>query len=710
MGKNVQAETTTQNKDANSNSIFDWRRIAKDMLTSRALDDLEEFDLVKQKKVLYQFSARGHDLAQILLGQIMTAKKDAVSGYYRSRPLLLSMGIPVEQFLQSTMMRKGGFSNGRDIGVVFNEPNHDGACVLPMSGGVGAQYTPVAGWAQSIEFHRNHLKDAEWEGAMGLVLGGDASVATNGFWSSLTMATTLSLPMMFYIEDNGYGISVPSSFQTPGGNIVKNLASFKGIKLLSGDGTNPEEAAALIAEANEYIRTERKPALLRLTVPRLNGHSAQDTQSYKSADRIAFEKQHDPLPKLKKYLVNQGVLTEAEWQQMTDDAIAFCQQMADKVDAQGYADPEGVHSHAFEEKDSDGNPILQAQGGIHLDQFKSDRPQFPPSSEEVVAEPGRINMVTAIRKTLDFELTNNDKMMVFGEDVGAKGGVHAVTLGLQEKHGEDKVFDTSLSEEGIIGRSLGMSLAGLLPVPEIQFRKYADPAEEQLNETGSMRWRTNNRFAAPMVVRMAGGYFGCGDPWHSQCAEVKWVHAIGWQVAMPSNAEDAVGLMRYALRDNNPTIFFEHRKMLDHMWARRPYPGDQYIVPFGKGKKILSGDRLTVVSWGGMVHMCQTAIEQTGVQGDLIDLRTLRPWDKDMVLESVKRTGRCLIVHEDNISAGFGAEIAAVLAKEAFFYLDAPIERLATADIGNPHDPRLMEHALPNPNSIAERIMELDKV
>lgn len=689
----------------NDSFAFDWKKVARDMLVSRALDDLEEFDLVKQKKVLYQFSARGHDLAQVMLGQILTGKKDAASGYYRSRPLLLSMGIPVEQFLQSTMMRQGGFSNGRDIGVVFNQPNHDGACVLPMSGGVGAQYTPVAGWAQAIEFHRNQLQDEDWNDAMGLVLGGDGSVATNGFWSALTMATTLSLPMMFYIEDNGYGISVPSSFQTPGGNIVKNLESFKGIKLLSGDGTNPAEAAALIAEANHHVRTERSPVLLRLTVPRLNGHSAQDTQSYKSADRIAFEQQHDPLPKLQKYLAQQGMVSAKEWAQMESEAKQHCHDTYLKVDAQPHADPAGVHQHAFEEKDEQGQAILQQQGGIHLS-----KPQLPPSSEEVMAEPGRINMVTAIRKVLDFELNHNDKMMVFGEDVGAKGGVHAVTLGLQEKHGEAKVFDTSLSEEGIIGRSLGMSLAGLLPVPEIQFRKYADPAEEQLNETGSMRWRTNNRFAAPMVVRMAGGYFGCGDPWHSQCAEVKWVHAIGWQVAMPSNAEDAVGLLRYALRDNNPTIFFEHRKMLDHMWARRPYPGDQYIVPFGKGKKITTGDRLTVVSWGGMVHMCQTAIEQTGVSAELIDLRTLRPWDQEMVLDSVKKTGRCLIVHEDNMSAGFGAEIAAVLAKEAFFYLDAPIERLATADIGNPHDPRLMEHALPNPNSIATRIMELDKV
>ncbi len=699
----IKSKDNPQNS-TNEFTQFDWQKVAKDILTSRALDDLEEYDLVKQKKVLYQFSARGHDLAQILLGQIMDHQKDAVSGYYRSRPILLSMGIGVEQFLQATMMKQGGFSNGRDIGVVFNQPNDEGACVLPMSGGVGAQYTPVAGWAQAVEYHSETLKNSAWDDAMGLVLGGDGSVATNGFWSALTMAATLELPMMFYIEDNGYGISVPSHFQTPGGNIVKNLASFKGITLLSGDGSNPEEAAELIAQANDIIRNERKPVLLRLTVPRLNGHSAQDTQSYKSADRIAFEKQHDPLPKLKKFLLANGHMDEAEWNQLEQAAKDHVYAAYQQVDRQDHADPAGVEQHAFEEMDDHGKPILQAQGGIHLD-----NPEFPPSSSEVMAEPGRINMVTAIRKTLDHELTHNNKMLVFGEDVGAKGGVHAVTLGLQEKHGEAKVFDTSLSEEGIIGRSIGLSLAGLLPVPEIQFRKYADPAEEQLNETGSMRWRTNNRFAAPMVVRMAGGYFGCGDPWHSQCAEVKWVHAIGWQVAMPSNAEDAVGLLRYALRNNNPSIFFEHRKMLDHIWARRPYPGDQYIIPFGQGKKLLTGDRLTVVSWGGMVHMCQTAIEKTGIAADLIDLRTVRPWDKDMVLESVKRTGRCLIVHEDNMSAGFGAEIAAVLAKEAFFYLDAPIERLATADIGNPHDPRLMEHALPNPDSIAQRIMELDQ-
>ena len=688
----------------NSNLIFDWNEITKKLLVSRALDDLEEFTLVKNKKVLYQFSARGHDMAQIILGQCLIGQKDAVSGYYRSRPLLLAMGLPPEMALEASMMKQGGFSDGRDIGVVFNNPKLEGACILPMSGGVGAQYTPVSGWAQAAKYHYNVLNNHKWKDAIGLVLGGDGSVATNGFWSALTIATTQQLPQLFYIEDNGYGISVPSDFQTPGGDISKNLASFKGLTIFSGDGTNPEQVTELVAKAHQVVRYDRKPVLLRLTVPRLNGHSAQDTQTYKSKERIAFEQRHDPLPKLKKYLLSHELMTQDKWVELENTATKVVNRAFIKADNKPFSNPQTITSNTFCEYDENGEMNLQQQGGIHLT-----NPTFPPSSKEIISHPGRINMVTAIRKTLDFELQHNKKMTVFGEDVGAKGGVHAVTLGLQEKHGKDRVFDTSLSEEGIIGRSLGMSLAGLLPIPEIQFRKYADPAEEQLNDIGSMRWRTNNRFAAPMVVRMAGGYFGCGDPWHSQTAEVKWIHAIGWQVAMPSNAQDAVGLLRYALRDNNPTIFFEHRKMLDHVWARREYPGDQYIIPFGKANKITQGDRVTLVTWGGMVHRCHKAVEQSALAVDLIDLRTLRPWDKTMVLDSVKKTNRCLIVHEDNISAGFGAEIAATLAKEAFYDLDAPIERLAMPDIGNPHEPNLMNAVIPTTEKILLTLLDLDK-
>jgi 2-oxoisovalerate dehydrogenase E1 component len=326
-----------------------------------------------------------------------------------------------------------------------------------------------------------------------------------------------------------------------------------------------------------------------------------------------------------------------------------------------------------------------------------------------VAQPqgARVNMLTAIRRTLDVELALNPRMLVFGEDVGPKGGVHGATLGLQDKYGVARVFDTSLSEEGIIGRAVGMALAGLRPVAEIQFRKYAEPAAEQLNDCGTLRWRTRNRFAAPIVVRMPGGFFKCGDPWHSQTNEVAWVHGVGWQVAVPSNAEDAVGLLRAALRGNDPVIFFEHRAMLDGAWARRPYPGDEYVLPFGQARTIRRGSEVTVVTWGAMVERCEQAAERSHVDAEVLDLRTLSPWDRRAVRSSVEKTHRCLIVHEDNLSAGFGAEIAATLAQESFFSLETPIERLAMPDIPSPHSPVLLEAAVPDVARITQAIQRL---
>ncbi|MFL6741796.1 MAG: alpha-ketoacid dehydrogenase subunit beta [Sphingomicrobium sp.] len=314
-------------------------------------------------------------------------------------------------------------------------------------------------------------------------------------------------------------------------------------------------------------------------------------------------------------------------------------------------------------------------------------------------------MVTAIRRVLEQELEANPRVLSFGEDVGPKGGVHAVTLGLQEKFGRDRVFDTSLNEEGIVGRAVGMALAGLMPVPEIQFRKYAEPATEQIHDCGTMRWRTHNRFAAPMVLRVPGGFFKCGDPWHSMTNEVEFVHNPGWKVAVPSNAEDAVGLLRSSLRGNDPVLFFEHRAMLDDAWARRPWPGDDYVLPFGRAKKTREGEKITIVTWGAMVPRCEAAAE--GVGADVIDLRTLQPWDSDTVLDSVRRTRRCLIVHEDLRTGGFGAEIAAVVADEAFLDLDAPVARVTMPDIPSPHHPKLMEWALPSVERIRAEIERL---
>src|SRR5688572_19851983 len=677
----------------------DWSSVLRTVFVSRALDALEETRLLPERKVLYQFCARGHDVTQVLLGLQLTGRRDGVSPYYRSRPLALTLGVTAEEALASTMMRAEGMSGGRDVGVVINRPNRDGPCLLPACGGVGTQYTPATGWAQALRYRGRVLEDAAVASSIAVAHGGEASTATNGFWASLNIATTERLPLLYFIEDNGYGISVPSIRQTPGGDIAANLAAFGNLRILAGEGSDPIAAAALIEKAVDAVRAGEGPVLLRLRVPRLSGHSAQDTQAYKQPGEIEAERARDPLLALRRQLVPAQV-SEADWSSLEAEAARTVEAALERIESRPQVSASTVARFAFTERDAHGNPELQSQGGQWAD-------GATPLAGDATPRPqgARINMLTAIRRTLEHELEVNPRVLVFGEDVGPKGGVHAVTLGLQEKFGAERVFDTSLSEEGIIGRAVGMALAGLVPVPEIQFRKYADPATEQLNDCGTMRWRTNNRFAAPIVVRMPIGFFKCGDPWHSMTNEVQYVHAPGWKVAVPSNAEDAVGLLRASLRGNDPVLFFEHRAMLDDSWARRPWPGDEFVLPFGRAKKVREGDKITIVTWGAMVPRCEAAAD--GVSADVIDLRTLMPWDRGQVLDSVARTRRCLIVHEDLRTGGFGAEIAAVVADEAFLDLDAPVARVTMPDIPSPHHPILMEAALPSVERIRAEIDRL---
>ncbi|MBV8896396.1 MAG: hypothetical protein JO051_07785 [Acidobacteriaceae bacterium] len=658
----------------------DWRRVAKLALASRALDLLEETKLFPEKKILYQFSARGHELGQILLGTLLTGDHDGIGAYYRCRPLLLTLGLRLADSLASGMAKSGGISDGRDIGVVFNLPRKNGPLVLPSSGGVGTQYTPTAGWARAIRYYRDTLRDSSYDDAIAVAVGGDGSVATNGFWSALNTATTARLPMLFYIEDNGYGISVPCAMQTPGGNIAANLASFRDLLVLSGDGCDPAQAANVMQQAVRAVRGGEGPVLLRLTVPRLSGHSGQDTQAYKCAELLSSERAKDPLPALKRYLVP-ALISQNEWNALEQDAESELQSALDEALARPDPDP------------SCATHFLLAPN-----------PSLPSKYEP---ERARINMLEGIRRTLDHELRINQNVLVFGEDVGPKGGVHAATLDLQRAFGDDRVFDTSLSEEGIIGNAVGLALAGLRPVAEIQFRKYAEPATEQLDDCGTMRWRTAGKFGAPIVVRMPGGFSKCGDPWHSVSSEVTFAHAPGWQVIVPSNAEDAVGLLRSALRSPNPSIFFEHRALLDAPSARRPYPGDEFVLPLGVANIVRAGEKLTIVTWGAMVERCLAAVEQVNASVEVIDLRTIVPWDRAAVIASVNKTKRCLIVHEDTLTAGFGAEIAAEVAKECFFNLDAPIERMAVPDVPLPYNIGLLRALLPGVDSIAAKGREL---
>ncbi len=676
-----------------------WIAVARLMLLSRKIDEVEETQLVPKKLVAYQFSAKGHELVQAILAQLLTHPKDAATVYYRSRPFVLGMGLTAREAFAGSMAKVTGRSGGRDIGVVHNLPSRGKATVLPTSGDVGAQYTPAAGWAQAIEYHRTVLKDTSWEGAIAVALGGDGSVATNGFWSALNIVTTLSLPYLFFIEDNRYGISVPGVLQTPGGNIARNLASFQNLKIFDGDGTDPQQAADIIEEAVAYVRRERRPALLHLQVVRLCGHSIADTAAYKSREEKEAEQQRDPLPRVQKFLQQKRILSRKRW-------VALEQEVAQEVEAavqQALEDPEPVPAEVRRYVFFDGKKLPKVGGlraaGVLLPPLHSE--PDPPSRR-------RLNMVEAIRQVLDDELALNPRILVFGEDVGVKGGVHGATVDLQRKYGKERVFDTSLSEEGIVGRAVGMALAGLMPVPEIQFRKYADPATEQIDDCGTIRWRTNGEFAAPMVLRIPVGYSrATGDPWHSVSGEAFFAHMVGWKIAYPSNAQDAAGLLRTALRGDDPVLFLEHRALLDAAKARRPYPGKHYGIPFGKAAVVRPGTQVTIVSWGDALYAALTAVEQVAVDAEVIDLRTIVPWDQELVLESVAKTNRCLIVHEDTWTVGFGAEIAATIVQQAFSFLDAPVQRLAVPDCPIPYHRGSMEYLLPTPEKIANTLREI---
>jgi len=676
---------------------IDWKVVAKQFLTSRIIDTIEEKELAPQGKILYQFSSTGHELAQIMMAQFLTNPHDCATVYYRSRPFVLAAGMTIEESFAGGFASKFSRNGGRDIGVVHNLVPRNGVTVLSASGDVGAQFTPAVGWAQAVTYRASVMNDSSWNESIAVSFSGDAACATNGFWAALTIATTQNFPMLFFVEDNSFGISVTGDFQTPGGNIAKNLASFTNLKIIECDGTNAEELANKIDEAVIHLRARKSPVLFRAVVPRICGHSGADSQQYKTKEQREYELNNDPLDKLQSYLIKKKVFTKKSWEELVTSVEAEVRRGAEAALAQPDPDLNSVLDHVFYQGDS------QIVGGLLPENIS-----FPATTDIPETSGSRMNLINAVRKTLEVELATNNRVMVFGEDVGKKGGVHGATIDLQHNFGSSRVFDTSLSEEGIIGRAVGLASAGLMPVPEIQFRKYLDPAMEQLNDCGTIRWRTNNQFASPMVVRIPVGHSKrTGDPWHSVSGEAIFAHTIGWKVAMPSNAADAVGLLRTALRGNDPVLFLEHRNLLDTSAGRSPYPGDNYAIPFGKADIVATGTQATIVTWGECVSRAKQVAEMTGLSIEIIDLRTITPWDKEAVLQSVRKTNRVMILHEDTITAGFGAEIAAVIAQEAFNYLDAPVDRFATPDIPIPYNLRLMDVVIPSVKDIAERVKTL---
>ena len=661
-----------------------WLEVARTVLTSRTIDLIEETELLPKGKLRHQFSARGHELVQAVLAQHLRHPHDAAMGYYRSRPFFLGAGLTAREALAGSLGQATGRTGGRDVGVVLNLPARRGVTVLPTTGDVGGQYTPVAGWAQAIGYHTTELRDAAWAGAIAVAMGGDASVATGGFWSALTLATTLSLPVLFVVEDNGIGISTPSWLQTPGGDIARNLSGFQNLRTFDGSGSDPEACWRLVAAAVAYVRTERRPALLRAKVTRLCGHSGLDAQSVPPEGAV------DPLAELRTFTASRELITPGAWLQLEQSVTQEVRSALSEALADSAPEPAAIRTHLFSVQKTQGAPEEQALTDGEI-----------PGSA--------VTMKESVRLTLEQELQQNPRLLLLGEDIGRKGGVHGMTAGLQARFGAARVADTSLSEEGIIGRSVGMALAGLLPVPEIQFRKYLDAATEQINNCGTLRWRTAGAFAAPMVVRIPVGYHArVSDPWHSVSGEAVLAHSLGWRIAFPSNARDAAGLLREALRGGDPTFFLEHRNLLVSGRAAAPHPGAAYTLGFGRARVVRPGTRVTVVTWGDMLYRVLDAAARLDADAvEVIDLRTLVPWDREAVLQSVAKTGRCLIAHEDGLTAGFGAEIAAAVGEGAFLHLEAPVARIAVPDCPIPYQRELLDAVLPGVDGIAARLTAL---
>ena len=670
-----------------------WLQLLERAFISRAMDDLEvskEYrpnpDKPLEGKLKFQFSAKGHEIPQLIAAALLNHPHDGATVYYRSRPLMLGVGLSPFEAFASVMHKMEGVSGGRDIGVVFNHRQPGGVTVLPASGDVGAQFTPGVGWAQAVQYRATQMEQPEYAGAIALTHAGDGATSTNGFWSALNIAAPLRLPYLMLIEDNHYALSVPWRYQSAAPSIVDNIRAFHNLDIESVEGGDiPALYAALSAAIGRARRGGAQ--LVHVKVPRLTGHNWQDPAAYKSAEEKADDAHRDPLPRLVAWLQEEHGVSAARIDALREEASAYVREQAEAAWREGHDPaPDDATTHLF----ALARPV----------------PETPP-----VTTGARMTMQQAIRQTLEDELARDPTILVFGEDVGAFSGVHRVSEGLQTHFGEARVFDTSLNEEGIVGRSVGMAMNGLRPVPEIQFRKYADPAHEQIHDAGTLRWRTHGRFGGPIVLRIPVGYqLMGGDPWHAVCGEAVFAHLPGWQIAYPSTVPDAVGLLRTALRGDNPVMFLEHRLLYRLREANAPYPGSDYQLPFGRARRVRAGRHALILTWGEPVYRALEAagiLAAKGVETEILDLRTLVPWDEEAVFEAVRRIGKVLIVHEDNLTCGFGAELAAQISRHAFNYLDGPIYRVAMADVPSPSHKHLFDAIMPTTQRVLAALEEL---
>jgi 2-oxoisovalerate dehydrogenase E1 component len=696
------------------------------MYLSRRIDD-REILLKRQQKIYFQVSGAGHEALQVGAALALRPGYDWFFPYYRDRALCLALGVtPTEMFLQAVGAGTDTASGGRQMPTHWSSPSLH---IVSTSSSTTTQLLHAVGCAEAGRYFSHHpeaaekaagdyraFRDVEFHGdEVVLTSLGEGSTSQGEFWEAISTASNKRLPVIFLIEDNGYAISVPVEVNTPGGNISRLVANFPNFHFAEIDGTDPEISLAAFESAAAHCRAGLGPAFIHGHCVRPYSHSlSDDDKLYRSAAERQADALRDPITKMQMRLLREGILSAEEINRLEQSLDREAAEAADRALAAPLPAVSSISENVY-------SPDLDPTNAP----FATEQTQAPHSNGNGAKASAPRTMADLINACLADEMRRDPRIVVYGEDVAdasredalgevkGKGGVFKLTAGLQAAFGSERVFNSPLAEANIVGRAIGYAARGMKPVVEIQFFDYIWPAMHQIrNELALMRWRSNGGWASPAVLRVAiGGYLTGGAIYHSQSGESIFTHTPGLRVVFPSNALDANGLLRTAIRCDDPVMFLEHKRLYRETYGRAPYPGPDFAIPFGKAKVVRPGSDITLVTYGAVVpralQAAQKAHRQHGIDVEILDLRTLNPYDWEAIATSIRKTSRVIVAHEDMLSWGYGAEIAARIADELFDSLDAPVRRVAAMDTFVAYQPVLEDAILPQPETILKAIVDL---
>ncbi len=694
------------------------------MYLSRAVDD-REILLKRQQKIFFQISAAGHEALQVGAALALKPGYDWFFPYYRDRALCLALGVsPHDMMLQAVGAADDPASGGRQMPTHFSSrPLH----IVSSSSSTATQLLHAVGCAEAGRYFSRHpeaaVKDpgdyrefhsVDFHGdEVALACVGEGSTSQGEFWEAMNTASNQKLPVIFMVEDNGYAISVPVEVNTPGGNISRLVANFPNFYFAEIDGNDPVASLRAFQQAAAHCRAGRGPALVHGHCVRLYSHSlSDDDKNYRSAAEREADALCDPIARMRTRLIADGTVTAAELDELERSLDREAAEAAEHALQSPPPAVESITEHVYSE---DLDPTRAA--------FATEQPEHAEEDSGPMA--GAHTMADLINHCLRDEMHRDERIVIYGEDVAdasrkealsevkGKGGVFKLTAGLQTEFGSERVFNSPLAEANIVGRAVGYALRGMKPVVEIQFFDYIWPAMHQIrNELALLRWRSNGTWAAPAVIRVPiGGYLTGGAIYHSQSGESIFTHTPGLRVVFPSNALDANGLLRTAIRCDDPVLFLEHKRLYRETYGRAAYPGPDFAIPFGKAKIVRPGSQITFVTYGALVPRALQAAQQAerlhGIDVEILDLRSLSPYDWEAIATSVRKTSRVIVAHEDMLSWGYGAELAARIADELFDDLDAPVRRIGSMDTFVAYQPKLEDAILPQPDTILKAIVDL---